>query len=177
MTYRKTWPHEYVLSRKDGQQALFEAVCARFRAGEGVEARFDRSIALVDLALRRRFHFVDFYPDEPPVEGLLRRWLQHNAPDMQWVADVVDEANRRLGDRHAAVGPSYFMQKGLDEQKVRLIWNYAVLPYVSERLFGETDRLREFELEALRRSADAGGGAPDPADDDTDEQDGGDAAD
>ena len=137
----------------------------------------DRSIALVDLALRRRFHFVDFYPDEPPVEGLLRRWLQHNAPDMQWVADVVDKANRRLDDRHAAVGPSYFMQKGLDEQKVRLIWNHAVLPYVSERLFGETDRLREFELEALRPSADAGGGAPDPADDDTDEQDGGDAAD
>ena len=137
----------------------------------------DRSIALVDLALRRRFHFVDFYPDEPPVEGLLRRWLQHNAPDMQWVADVVDKANRRLDDRDAAVGPSYFMQKGLDEQRVRLIWNHAVLPYVRERLFGETDRLREFELEALRRSADAGGGAPDPADDDTDEQDGGDAAD
>ena len=40
VTYRKTWPHEYVLSRKDGQRALFEAVCARFRAGEGVLGRF-----------------------------------------------------------------------------------------------------------------------------------------
>ena len=137
----------------------------------------DRSIALVDLALRRRFHFVDFYPDEPPVKGLLLRWLRDNAPDMQWVADVVDEANRRLGDRDAAVGPSYFMQEELDERKVHLTWNHTVLPYISERLFGETDRLREFELEALRRGADAGGGAPDPPDDDTDEQDGGHAAD
>ena len=137
----------------------------------------DRSIALVDLALRRRFHFVDFYPDEPPVKGLLRHWLRDNAPDMQWVADVVDEANRRLGDRHAAVGPSYFMaQKGLDERKVHLIWNHTVRPYIGERLFGEADRLREFELEALRRGPDAGG-APDPADDDTDEQDGDDATD
>ena len=137
----------------------------------------DRSIALVDLALRRRFHFVDFYPDEPPVEGLLQRWLRDNAPDMQWVADIVNQANRHLDDRHAAVGPSYFMQEGLDERKVHLTWDHAVLPYISERLFGETDRLQEFELEALRHRAAAESDTPDPADGDTDELDGGDAPD
>ena len=40
VTYRNTWPHEYVLSRKDDQRELIELVCARFRAGEGVECRF-----------------------------------------------------------------------------------------------------------------------------------------
>ena len=99
----------------------------------------DRSIALVDLALRRRFHFFAFYPDKPPVEGLLGRWLQRNAPDMRWVAGIVDEANRRLGDRHAAVGPSHFMKEGLDEPWVRLIWDHAVLPYIEEHRFGEPD--------------------------------------
>ena len=42
VTYRDTWPHEYVLSEMDGQQELLEAVCERFRAGEGVACRFFR---------------------------------------------------------------------------------------------------------------------------------------
>ena len=42
VTYRETWPHEYVVSEKDGQQELLEAVCQRFRAGEGVACRFFR---------------------------------------------------------------------------------------------------------------------------------------
>ncbi len=118
----------------------------------------DRSIALVDLALRRRFHFVEFHPGKPPIQGLLRRWLKRNAPEMAWIAEVVDEANRRLGDRNAAIGPSYFMRDGLDEAKVRLIWNHNVLPYLEECLFGEPDRLQDFELDVpgqrLKRRAD-----------------------
>ena len=42
VNYRETWPHEYVLSEKDGQCELLEAICQRFRAGEGVSARFFR---------------------------------------------------------------------------------------------------------------------------------------
>ena len=42
-TYRDTWPHEYVLTEKDNQRQLLDAVvCSRFRAGEGVTCRFFR---------------------------------------------------------------------------------------------------------------------------------------
>jgi MoxR-like ATPase len=114
----------------------------------------DRSIALVDLALRRRFHFVEFHPDKAPVAGLLDRWLEKNAPpSMAWVADVMRRANTKLNDRQAAIGPSYFMTD-LDEEKVRLVWEHNVLPYVEEHLYGETDRLAEFDLDKLRRQTE-----------------------
>ena len=117
----------------------------------------DRSIALVDLALRRRFNFVEFHPDGEPVKGVLRRYLQKKAPGMEWVADVVDRANEKLADdRHAAIGPSYFMKEGLDEGAVERIWKHSVLPYIEERLFGEGDRLSEFDLRRLRGAEDSG---------------------
>ena len=111
----------------------------------------DRSIALVDAALRRRFYFFGFYPDEPPVRGLLRRWLAKNQPEAMWVADLVDAANRRLDDRHLGIGPSHFMKQDppLDEPRVRFIWEQAVLPYIEEQFFGDEARLKEFDYGRL----------------------------
>ena len=40
VTYRDTWPHEYVLSQTDDQRALLATICARFLDGEGVPCRF-----------------------------------------------------------------------------------------------------------------------------------------
>jgi DNA polymerase III delta prime subunit len=111
----------------------------------------DRSIAIVDGALRRRFYFVPFFPNEPPVEGLLARWLEANKRDLAWITGVVDSANALLKDRHAAIGPSHFMRDDLDETWVELIWKHSVLPYIAEQLFGEEERLDEFTLASLRR--------------------------
>lgn len=111
----------------------------------------DRSIALIDLALRRRFYFLGLFPNKWPIEGLLRRWLERNNPDLVWIADVVERANTILDDPNVAIGPSYFIKKGLDREWVRLIWEHNVLPYLEERLFGEPERLAEFELHRLQR--------------------------
>ena len=112
----------------------------------------DRSIALVDAALRRRFYFVSFLPDEAPVRGLLRRWLQKHKPELLWLADAVDLANTKLGDRHVAIGPSYFMDAGLTEEWIFLIWRHSIIPYLQEHFFGQEERLGEFELASLRNS-------------------------
>ena len=40
VTYRETWPHEYVLINRDGQKALLDEFCARITRGEGVYCRF-----------------------------------------------------------------------------------------------------------------------------------------
>ena len=126
----------------------------------------DRSIALVDLALRRRFYFVEFHPDDEPVKGVLRRWLKaNNMADMKWVADVVERANEILkDDRHAAVGPSYFMKDGLNEEVVERIWKHSVLPYIEELRFGIEEETEEFDLVKLRASAQADAGSADDED-------------
>ncbi len=110
----------------------------------------DRTISLLDAALRRRFYFLEFFPDRWPVEGLLRRWLDRHRPEMVWVADIVELVNRELSDRHLAIGPSHFMKDNLDAGWVEKIWRHAVLPYIEEHFFGEPDRVRDFELARLR---------------------------
>ena len=110
----------------------------------------DRSIALMDAALRRRFYFAPFFPNEPPIDGLLRRWLNRHG-QATWAADLVDEANKEL-DRDSGIGPSHFMVEGqtLDENRVRRIWNRAVIPYVEEQCFGDADKLAKFKFERLK---------------------------
>ena len=40
VTYRETWPHEYVVVKRDAQQELLAAFCERIVRGEGVECQF-----------------------------------------------------------------------------------------------------------------------------------------
>jgi 5-methylcytosine-specific restriction enzyme B len=123
----------------------------------------DRSIALVDAAMRRRFAFVPFFPGEEPIAGLLRRWLQRQGLPLA-AADLLDELNRRLGDGEIAVGPSYLMTRraattdGLDR-----IWRSSILPLLEEHFYGtETDVAARFGLPALRAAGSAPAGQPQP---------------
>ena len=110
----------------------------------------DRSIGVLDAALRRRFHFIEFYPDAPPIDGLLRRWLKTNKPEMEFVADLVPLANSMLHDRSLQIGPSYFMRPNLDERWLQLIWQHSVLPYIEEQYYDEPHRVAQFDLARLR---------------------------
>ncbi len=117
----------------------------------------DRSIARMDTALRRRFHFVPFFPDTAPIDTLLRRWLDDRHPEFGWVAEVVDRANALLADRHVAIGPSHFLKPRLTEELVRLAWESSVLPFLEEHFFADPEQLREFNLDRLRRAVDGAG--------------------
>ena len=143
--------------RNEEMQLQYSGPGQRFRLPENLwfictMNTADRSIALMDAALRRRFYFAPFFSDQPPVRGLLRRWLERHSPAMAWLADLVDLTNERLGDRRLGVGPSYFMGNcaELDENRVRRIWKRAVIPYVEEQFFGNEDRLAEFDFDLLR---------------------------
>jgi len=110
----------------------------------------DRSIALIDAALRRRFHFIPFFPHDGAMAGLLDRWLEREQPDAAWVGEFVEmvnhELSKRLGGPHLQIGPSYFMQPRLDEAKVRLIWEYNIEPFVEDQLFGDQKQIDFFRF-------------------------------
>jgi MoxR-like ATPase len=113
----------------------------------------DRSIALVDAALRRRFHFVPFYPDDERLQGVLAEWLDRNEPEMAWVSNLVDAVNARLVERFDGrdfqIGPSHFMTKGLDEAKLRRIWDYSVFPLIEEQLYGEAEEIATYAYDIV----------------------------
>lgn len=121
----------------------------------------DRSIALVDTALRRRFHFVGMYPDASPVEGLLERFLAtHRLADrLGWLPDVVARANALAVDRHLALGPSHFLDPNLTEAQVELIWEHSVIPHFEEQFLDDPDQLSRFTLDALRAADRSAQGA------------------
>ena len=64
VTYRETWPHEYVLLRKDNQRDLFAVVARRFKDGEGIRGRFFNS--------RPTYLFLGAYKYwfDPPIDDL-----------------------------------------------------------------------------------------------------------
>jgi len=114
----------------------------------------DRSIGLIDAALRRRFHFKALFPDRAPLPGLLERWLHANATSMVHVAATVDRLNARLKERfgdHLQVGHSHFMTKDLNEARLAEIWELDVMPFLEDQLFGREQELVDFTLDSLRR--------------------------
>ena len=111
----------------------------------------DRSIAVLDQALRRRFPFAPLFPGEQPVDGMLARFLKEHRPAMQWVAKLLERANKQINDRNVAIGPSHFMRKDLDDGVLRRIWEYSVLPSIEEQFFGNAGKLAEFQLDTLAK--------------------------
>lgn len=113
----------------------------------------DRSIGLIDAALRRRFHFVPFFPGEGPLRTVLLDWLADRKPEMRHVAAIVDHLNEVLRARfnkHLQIGHSYFLRSDLSEEVLSRIWEYDVMPFLEDNLFGQDDELKAFELSRLR---------------------------
>jgi len=129
----------------------------------------DRSIGVIDAALRRRFHFVELAPNVSPLDGLLRRWLQANEPSMLELADWVDRLNEKLAadfpGKQLQVGHSYFMPRSpvvgplvpaaLDQDRVERIWRTDIEPFLQDQLFGQEQKLSSYTLAAVRKSVAA----------------------
>ncbi len=101
----------------------------------------DRSIALVDFALRRRFHFAHFKADP----DLYARWLAGQEVGLPYLADLYRRLSTdAIDDPHFAIGPSYFMIPGLTEGKLERIWRYSIEPYLAEFYIDQPEKAQRW---------------------------------
>jgi 5-methylcytosine-specific restriction protein B len=104
----------------------------------------DRSVALVDYALRRRFGFVRIDPDPGIIATVRRSGLLAEVGPI-----VLERFNKWLGqrlDREHVLGHSFFLTPAIpddaDDAFDRL-WRLDIHPLLEEYFFGDEDGLRE----------------------------------
>ncbi len=108
----------------------------------------DRSIALLDVALRRRFAFLELLP-EPELLDSINIALEEDALN---IGTCLLNLNQRIVELRGVdyqIGHSYFLPLQYiqnDTDKLQLlddIWNYQIMPLVKEYFHGQADLLRQ----------------------------------
>ncbi len=90
----------------------------------------DRSIAMVDHALRRRFAFLAVTPDYE----LLRRFHSERKTegiDVEGLIDLLREISETIGDPDYALGISWFLRQNLADH-IERVWTTEIEPYLAE---------------------------------------------
>ncbi len=93
----------------------------------------DRSIALLDLALRRRFSFIELMPRPSLLAGF-------SELDLGTLLTRLNERIVLLLDRDHQIGHSYFM-KLEDPSHLHFAWYNRVLPLLQEYFYNDSERL------------------------------------
>lgn len=106
----------------------------------------DRSIALVDHALRRRFAFVHL----PPLYDSLIHYhqQQQTGVDLRPLISLLRRINTAIGDPHYHLGITYFLQPDLPRHLPH-IWQMEIEPYLEEYFFDQPDRVDGFRWTAV----------------------------
>jgi hypothetical protein len=99
----------------------------------------DRSIALVDHALRRRFAFIHLAPNYE----ILRAYHQTTGFDTTSLITLLNRLNTQISDPNYAIGPTYFFHPQLGSQ-LEMIWRLEIEPYLEEYFFGQPEKIAEF---------------------------------
>jgi predicted RNA-binding protein with PUA-like domain len=97
----------------------------------------DRSIALLDLALRRRFTFIEVTPKPPLLTTVA-------GVDLSGLLKCLNERIAVLLDRDHLIGHSYFLglPDNADAEDLGFVWYHRVVPLLQEYCYNDGERLR-----------------------------------
>lgn len=102
----------------------------------------DRSLAVVDFALRRRFHTIQVLPSRQVLQANLRG---RDGADL--ALQMFDLVQRKVADDDSRPGHSYFLVEDLSVDGLFKVWTYELRPYLAEFWFEHPGRLDELDRE------------------------------
>ena len=105
----------------------------------------DRSIALVDFALRRRFAFFELFPEYEVLKTYqLQRGFNSNG-----LVRALQDINIKINDKNFHLGISFFM---VDELAAKLedIWKMEIETYLEEYFFSQPDIVSNFRWDKMK---------------------------
>lgn len=107
----------------------------------------DKSIALVDHALRRRFAFLQLQPGY----NTLRLYHEQKGTDfpVDGLIQVLRSLNEDIRDPHYEVGISYFLNEELEDQ-IEDIWKMEIEPYLEEYFFHDKEKMKNYRWNNIR---------------------------
>jgi len=107
----------------------------------------DRSLALLDIALRRRFDFIEMNPEFDGVENNPEAFgISIDIEKLKPSIEAVKKINIILGEnpdigKDKKIGHAYFCNID-DEKNINSIWKNKILPLIEEYYFFDKDNLR-----------------------------------
>lgn len=108
----------------------------------------DRSIRSIDLALRRRFDFIEIPADPSLLEGFYRT-RKNELGNNLWIglAALNSQLEADLGNRHLSVGHTYLMKTGgIDRRTLERIWSLQMRPLIEDYFFDNPVQADEYQL-------------------------------
>lgn len=102
----------------------------------------DRSIALLDTALRRRFAFIEINPDVSVIESnktTIGGYVSHGK-----LLSAINEKITEKIDRDHRIGHSYFLGDDFNSKMDLFnVWYYKILPLLMEYFYNDINKVRE----------------------------------
>jgi 5-methylcytosine-specific restriction protein B len=112
----------------------------------------DRSIRGLDLALRRRFDFVNVVPDAQ----VLRKHYDHDGRgklsgiSIDQLVDGFDRLNKQIElDTQSSdlmIGHSYLMERIMNRQVLERVWRQQLFPLIREYFLGSADLIGKYNV-------------------------------